>query len=428
MTNFQILKGTKDYEPKEAIQINFILDIIIKNFKRFGFRPFQTPIIELINTLTFKYDIDAEITSEIFKLNDRGKRQLGLRYDLTTPLLRYISSKKQLKLPFKRYQIGQVFRDGPIKKGRLREFMQCDADVIGIKNIEIELELLNLFSVTFKEIGINSIIELNNNKILQGALLQNGFKKNELSDIILSIDKLKKIGVANVLKEIELKGFDIQKVKTSIEILNSKSLSEIKNIAINETLKKGIKELEELIILIDNLDYNIEYRLNFSMARGLDIYTGNIWEVYDKDNFINSSLGAGGRYDNIINEFNNSLNLPAVGISFGLVPIIEVLNLKSKNLERNSLIDILIIPLKEDFFIDALNLANNYRKNGLNIDIDLNYKLKKAFQYADYLGIKKIIVLGDKDINNNSFKLKDLTTGKENEIKFKFTIKNDSKK
>ena len=189
---FEILKGTKDSEPQEQIKINSILDCIRKNFELYGFRPFDTPLIEYFDTLSMKYDEDAEIVQEIFKLSDRGERKLGLRYDLTTPLSRFVASKKQLKKPFRRYQIGKVFRDGPIKPGRLREFIQCDGDVVGLKGVGIEAELLTMFFQTYKELGIDSIIEINNNNILRGALLQENFKEEDLSTLILSIDKLKK--------------------------------------------------------------------------------------------------------------------------------------------------------------------------------------------------------------------------------------------
>jgi histidyl-tRNA synthetase len=196
---YEVLKGTKDLEPSEQIKVNFILDVVRKNFEAHGFRPFDTPIIEYFDTLANKYDDDAEIVQEIFKVKDRGNRELGLRYDLTVPLCRYVASKKQLKLPFRRYAVGKVFRDGPLKKGRLREFIQCDGDVVGVKGIFIEAELLEMFYTTYREIGIDAVIEINNNKILRGVLLQCGFELKDLSSLILSVDKLKKIGEEGIL-------------------------------------------------------------------------------------------------------------------------------------------------------------------------------------------------------------------------------------
>jgi len=413
--NFEILKGTRDFEPEEQIKINSILDIIRENFEKYGFRPFDTPIIELMNTLTYKYDEDAEIVGEIFKLIDRGNRNLGLRYDLTTPLARYVASKKQLKLPFKRYQIGKVFRDGPIKKGRLREFTQCDGDIVGIEGVEVEAEILTLFSLTYKQLEIDSIIELNNNKILRGVLLQVGFKEEDLSNLILSIDKLKKIGIDGVLKEIKGKGLNELRAKDAIKILESKNFIEIKKLAINPLLIGGIEELEMLSNLIKKSKVN--FRINFSMSRGLDIYTGNIWEVYDKNKSISSSIGSGGRYDKVLAEYSNSeKEIPALGISFGLIPIIEVLNNKKEQINKKTNTDILIVPLEKELFNDTLNLANKLRydkKHPKNVEIDYKYKLKKAFDYTDYLEIENIIILGKKDIEKKEYTLKNLKTKEE---------------
>ena len=414
LMNFEILKGTKDYESKEQIKINEILKTIQTSFESYGFRPFDTPLIEYFETLTNKYDEDAEIVGEIFQLSDRGNRKLGLRYDLTVPLCRYIASNKQLKKPFKRYQIGKVFRDGPIKKGRLREFIQCDGDVIGISGIEIEAELLKLFFDTYRKIGIKGILEINNNKILRGALLQNNFKEKDLSSIILSIDKLKKIGESGVLKEIEDKGFQSKLIKSTIEILSSKTITEIRNKAKNSLLLEGINELEELINLIKI--QNIDYRINFAMSRGLDIYTGNIWEAYDKNEKISSSIGSGGRYDKVIGNYIGSQEeIPACGISFGLIPILACFNQKN---QKEGLTNLLIVPLEKELVPKAFELAQKFRDKGENVEISYDYKLKKAFLYTDYLEIEKLIVIGKKDIENGEFILKNLKSKKEEKIKF----------
>ncbi len=418
MKDLEILKGTQDSIPSNQIKINKVLDIIKKNFESFGFRPFDTPIIEMLETLTLKYNSDAEIVQEIFKLNDRGERNLGLRYDLTTPLSRFVAMNPHLKKPFRRYQIGKVFRDGPIKKGRLREFTQCDGDVIGVSGIEIEGELLNLFYSTYQEIGINSIIELNNNKILRGTLLQVGFKENELSSVILSIDKLKKIQLEGVLAEIKEKNLDELKAKLAIEILSSKTFDEIKSKSNNEILNQGIEELRKLVNLLEA--QGVEYRINFSMSRGLDIYTGNIWEAYDLDRTISSSIGSGGRYDKVIGEYaNNGKDYEAVGISFGLVPIIAVLEKNNKESIQTPT-TILIAPLSEEVALDAIKLANIQRLQGENIEVFYGYKMKKIFSYTDEMKIEKLIVLGKRDIDNNKYILKNLKSKEEEEIEYDF--------
>lgn len=415
MTNFEVLRGTRDCLPKEQIKINKILDIIREGFESFGFRPFDTPIIEYFETLTLKYNEDAEIVQEIFKLSDRGKRGLGLRYDLTTPLSRFVASQKQLKKPFRRYQIGKVFRDGPIKAGRAREFIQCDGDVVGINGVEIEAELLDMFYQTYKKLGINAVLELNNNKILRGALLQEGFDEKDLSNVILSIDKLKKIGFDGVLDEIEKKGLSSKKASKSIKILSSKSFDEIKKLAKNDLLKEGIDELEILTNLIKSA--GVEFRVNFSMSRGLDIYTGNIWEAYEKNEKISSSIGSGGRYDKVIGDYiGNSENVPAVGVSFGLVPILAILE---DDGDSEGLTDILVVPLEVDLVKSAFSVASFLReKKKCNVEIFYEYKLKKAFSYAQFLGCDKIAIIGKQDLEKGQFTLKSLSSGDEEKIDF----------
>lgn len=411
--NLEILKGTKDNLPYEQIKINKILEIMKKNFESFGFRPFETPLIEYFSTLAGKYDKDDEIVQEIFKLSDRGNRSLGLRYDLTTPLCRFVAqNSKNLKKPFRRYQIGKVFRDGPIKSGRLREFVQCDCDVVGESNIGVEAELMMLFFNTYKDLGINCVIELNNNKILRGAFLQCGFLEKDLQSLILSVDKLKKIGFDLVLKEIGEKGFDVDKAKLAINILSSKSFEQIKVLAENEILIKGIEELEFLVDLIGDV---VDFRVNFSMSRGLAIYTGNIWEAYDKDERIASSIGAGGRYDKVVGDFlGKDEEFPSVGISFGLIPILEILD---KSSDREGVTDVLIVPLEEDFVKESFRLAKILQKKS-NVEIFYKFKLKKAFDYANYLGCEKIAILGKKDLENKVFTLKNIKTGFEEKVKF----------
>lgn len=409
--NYETLKGTSDTLPCEMIRQNEVLDIIREGFEKYGFRPFDTPIVEYFETLAGKYDEDAEIVQEIFKVTDRGSRSLGLRYDLTNPLCRFVASQKQLKKPFRRYQIGKVFRDGPIKVGRLREFFQCDGDVVGEEGVAIEAELLSLYSQTYDKLGIDYIVELNSNKILRGAFLQLGFAEKDLQTLILSVDKLKKIGEEGVLEEIKKKGFDEKKVKDAISILNCKSFVEIEKKAKIDILKEGIEELKELTLLLEG---EVEYRVNFSMSRGLAIYSGNIWEVYDKNNKVTSSIGGGGRYDRVIGEYQGSYEIiPAVGVSFGLVPIIACLD---NGNSKEGLTDILVVPLEKDLVVKSFKIAKKLRKKQ-NVEVFYGYKLKKAFSYAEYLGCDRLAIVGKKDLDEGFYTLKNIKTGKEEKFK-----------
>ena len=414
---YETLKGTSDLEPKDAIKINNVLNTLKKNFELFGFRPFDSPLIEFWDTLTMKYEEDSEIVNEIFKVEDRGERKLGLRYDLTTPLCRYVSANPQLKKPFRRYHVGKVFRDGPLKKGRVREFYQCDADVVGQDGQEIEAELLDLFSSSYKELGLDVVLELNNNKILRGALLSSGANEKELSSYILSIDKLKKIQIEGVLREVKDKKLNQDIAKKAIKILSLKTLEELKNSSENILFQEGIEELRDLTKSI--LKLGVTFRLNFSLSRGLDIYTGNIWEAYDNTNTISSSLGSGGRYDKVIGEYANSSEIiPAVGISFGLVPTIICLEEVSKVNTKEGITQLLIVPLSIDCVTIAQEIAQKYRKEGKNTEVFYQYSMKKAFKYSDYLGVEELIILGEKDIDQKKYILKNLKSKEQEEILF----------
>ena len=409
----ETLKGTKDFEPELQKQLQNITQIISKQFELYGFQPFDTPQVEYYDILTYKYDEDAEIVQEIFKLKDRGERDLGLRYDLTTPLMRYVAANPHLKKPFKRYQIGKVFRDGPLKKGRMREFYQCDADTVGIEGQEIEVDMLTLFYEVYKKLGIDTIIEINNNKILQGAILQSGGNQENLSQYILSIDKLKKIGKDKVLEEISEKGLDKNIASNALEILSSKSIEELKNKATSQVLNEGIDELEELVKYIGD----IPIILNFTLARGLDIYTGNIWEAYDKSRKVTSSIGAGGRYDSVIGEFaQDGNNYPAVGISFGITPILSCLEKEKEEITTQ----ILIAPLSREVLEESFKLAKVYREKNYTTQIAFQYSLKKIFKYSDSINAKYLILLGEEDIKNQEYTIKNLKTKEEVKKPLKF--------
>lgn len=413
MTKFEVLKGTQDSVPSKQIELNRVLDIIRVNFEKYGFRPFDTPIIEYLETLTNKYDEDAEIVGEIFKVTDRGERKLGLRYDLTIPLCRFIASQKQLKLPFRRYAIGKVFRDGPIKPGRLREFIQCDADVVGITGQASEAEVLKMFFDTYGEIGIKAVLEINNNKILRGAFIQFGFRDKDIDSLVLSVDKLKKIGVEGVLEEIKSKGMDTKKASEAIKILESKNFKDIRKLAKDKLLNVGIDELEELVNYLDKLKVN--YRINFSMSRGLNYYTGNIWEMYDKEENIKSSIGSGGRYNKGIGNYIDDGNeYPAFGVSFGVSAMLSIIEKKGSSKESN--VDTLVVPLDENLIETALKIANK-RREFENVEVCYDFKLKKGFSYSEYLGCKNIVILGEKDAKEGVYTIRNLETKKEEKIK-----------
>jgi len=405
------VKGSNDYLPEEQIIRNEITDKLKKVFESYGYMPLETTTICYYDLLASKYAGGAEILKEVYKLTDQGKRELALRYDLTVPFAKVISMNKDLRLPFRRYEIGKVYRDGPVKVGRDREFYQCDVDVCGIKSQMVEAELFQMTNTCFNKLGIDVYIEWNNRKLLSGLVEECDIPEYLTSRVILSVDKLAKIGVNGIIKELEEYNIDKNKLLELFDLfkLDIKDLEEKFIDTDNEILKSGLEEVIELQNYIDKLGLDI-CRFTPYLARGLEIYTGTIWEVFDKDKRITSSLGGGGRYDKIITNFTNDGNLyPAVGMTFGLVPIYEIIKIMNKE-NNNNLYDIYLIPM--DTNIEALSIANKLREKGIRVIIEMNNKkIKKCFEWANKNNIPYVSVIGENEINTSKISIKNMLTG-----------------
>jgi len=400
-------KGTRDFLQSEKLIRNKITEIIKEGFRLYGFPEIETPLLERYDLLASKYAGGSEILKETFRLTDQGNRELGLRYDLTVPLARVIGMNPQLKMPFKRYQIDKVFRDGPIGSGRVREFYQCDADIIGTDSILAEVELLNLANYVYKELGFKFFIKVNDRKILNGIIKYSGIKEEYAETVILTIDKLMKIGLEGVKKELEEKNVNTFSIKKIFEIIsikgdNKEKLSKLKNILPEES-----KDVEQLF---EYCKKNIEF--DFSLARGFSYYTGLIFEIVLKNNELICSVGGGGRYNNMIGLFlENKKNYPAVGISFGLDRIYDALTI-NKKLEQTTLTKVFIISIKEEE--KAIRLAEELRKNKINTEIEIkNRSISASLDYASKIGVPYVIFLGKEEIKKKKIKLRDMKTGKE---------------
>ena len=390
----QNVKGGYDFLPKEQKIRNYINSIIIENFKKYGFVNIETPILCYYDMLSDKYDENNDILKEIYRLTDQGNRNLGLRYDLTVPFAKFIAlNKNKISLPFKRYEISKVFRDGPVKVGRDREFTQCDADVVGVKGQYIEAELLSLFVKTFKEFNIEIIIKYNSRKLMTGLIIESGISEDlvpEVTTIVDKKDKLKDIEFNQMLLELGLTEKVIKNLNNYFQ-MNLSTLNQVFKNTNNEKILKGLEEVNNLSEYLRQLELNC-CNFDITLARGQNYYTGNVFEVYDKRERIKGSIAAGGRYDEMIGNFiGDGKEYPTVGISFGLSAIYELLK---KDLEKEkSNTDIFIIPMGTE--IESLKLANQFRKNGYNVDIEMNKrKLKKSLDYANREKIKYVIVIG----------------------------------
>lgn len=419
----QRAKGTRDFSPEEKIMRNQVVDTLKQVFELYGFPPLETPIIERFDVLSAKYAGGAEILKETFQFKDQGDRKLALRYDLTVPFCRYVGMNPTLKMPFKAYRIGRVFRDGPIKLGRYREFWQCDVDMVGCKNMTAEAEVINLTMDAFKMLGLKVYMSVNNRKLLDGILKSLGIPDNKKIDIILTIDKLKKIPRDDLVKELREKGMSDSNIDVLLDVFdrkgsNKEKIEFIKGIMTSDIGKLGLKEVEELFSLVKNKDVE----LDFSLARGLAYYTGTVFEAYMKKSEFKSSLAGGGRYDRMISDFlGTKKEFPAVGISFGLEPITEMLKLKSKQ-ENKTVAQVFIVPIQT--FKESLKVAKEFREAGIKTDIDIMSRgISKNLNYVNSMGIPYAVLIGEEELKQNKVQLKNMKTGKEEKVSIKQAIK-----
>jgi len=418
---FKIAKGVKDWYGENAILRNEIKDTLRRVFERYGYNPLETPMVERAETMKFKGG--QEIKKEIFTLKDQGRRELALRFDQTLPLARFVASNKDIKFPFKRYVIGEVFRDGPTQpeQGRYRVFTQCDVDILGVKDMIAEAELLALAQDCFKELGLGSIIiKINNRKLLDGILDYAAVPNSKKIETIIILDKMDKIGIEGVKKEIKLL-FPKETVDKLISAItkennNNKTYKKLTGIISSKNGKQGLNEIKQL------LDYSKSLGLNFvefdpSLARGLDYYTGTTIEVFLKDkSVVKSAVLAGGRYDNMIGAFMGSKQeIPAVGFSFGLERIMMIIKSIRKNLKKSNT-ELFIIPINTTE--QCLKIAEKIRKQKVNIDIDLkSRKMGSSINYADSLGVPYVGIIGEDELKENSITIKNLKTRVQKKIK-----------
>lgn len=399
------VKGCADYSPREQIIRNYISDTLRKVFEKYGFKPLQTPILCYYDLLALKYDEENDILKEVYKVTDQGNRNLALRYDLTVPFAKYIAINQNTKLPFKRYEIGEVFRNGPVKLGRDREFIQCDVDSVGIEGQLVEAEFIALYVEAYQNLGIDITIKYNNRKFLSGIIIEIGISEELITDTITIIDKFEKLTEQEIEKEFKKIGLNSEQIEKLFMYLNM-NVDKLKNIkGKNELLLEGIKELETLKNYIEKLGL-IEYvQFTPSLARGQEYYTGTVFEVYVKDESITSSIGGGGRYDKMITDFiNNGITYPAVGISFGLNVIYEILKNREEFTEK-SLTDIFIIPIGTE--IECLKIAQIMRNAGYKVEIEMkNRKMKKSLDYANIEHIPYVFILGEDELANNCITVK----------------------
>jgi len=423
------LPGFMELLPKDQIMFNKMKEKIQKSYEKFGFLPIDTPVIEMADVLLAK--AGGETEKQIYRFQ-KGDNDLALRFDLTVPLAKYVSEYyNELSFPFRRYQIGKVYRGERPQKGRFREFYQCDIDIIGDGELNIinDAEMPTVIYNTIKELGFEDFtICINNRKILNGV-----FKELEIEDnsveIMRIIDKIEKIGKDNViemLKELEVSDDKIQKIMEFIEIQGNtdekiKALEELK--FANELFNQGLIELKEVVKYIRAFGIpDKNFKVDITIARSLDYYTGTVYEAFLNDYREIGSVCSGGRYDNLA-EYYTDKKLPGVGVSIGLTRLFYKLNeLQAIKEDKKSIASALIVPMTEDL-TKAIDVATTLRNNGISSEIYLeDKKIKTKFKYADKLQIPYVIVIGEDEINTNTVTLKNMVTGEQQNLNIEETI------
>jgi len=411
-------RGTRDFPPNEKIIRDKVIYQIKEIFEIYGFSPLETPTFEKLEILEAKFGAgeNSDAISEIYRFKDQGNRDLGLRYEFTFALARFVGQNPQLKLPFKRYQIGKVFRDGPIKSGRYREFYQCDIDVVGVSSVLADAESLAVVRDVFKKLKLETIIEVNDRKLLTEIIKYSGIEDKKATQVIVSIDKLKKIRIKGVKEELIEKQIPKDKIEKLLSLLeeiekgtNAEKLKSLKKV-LGET--EGLKEIDELLGYLK--DFSVEVEFSPSLARGLGYYTGPIFEVFLKDqSLMGGSIAGGGRWDQMIGKYigNENQNYSATGLSFGIEPIMDII-LKRDGTTRQTVTDLLVIPIKTQK--EAIKVTQELRKRGLKVQVDLlERSVSKNIEYADKLGIPYVGFLGEDEIKQNKIKIRNMETGKE---------------
>ena len=424
-TEPRTLAGFMELLPNEQILFEQMKQTIENTYKKYGFLPIDTPIVELSEVLLAK--AGGETEKQIYRF-EKGDTDLSLRFDLTVPLAKYVAKNYgNLSFPFRRYQIGKVYRGERMQKGRFREFYQCDIDIIGDEKLSLinDAELPSVIYTIFKELGFdNFTIRINNRKLLNGLFLEIG-QQEKSTDILRIIDKIDKIGkdaVIEELEKIEISKESIEKIISFIEITgtSNEKIQKLEQLEIeNEEFKLGLSELTEVVKYmrlfgIPDKNFNVD----LTIARGLDYYTGTVYETFLNDYRELGSVCSGGRYENLA-EYYTDKKLPGVGVSIGLTRLFYKLNeLNLINANKKSVSDVLIIPMCEDL-TKPIELATKLRKQGINTEIYLNdKKLKAKFKYADKLEIPKVIIIGEDELKENKIKIKDMKTGEEELVDF----------
>lgn len=410
------VKGTRDCMPEEMILRQQVLDRITRIFEIYGFQPLDTPALETWEMLSSKGTGGDELFNETYNFKDKGDRMIGLRYDLTVPLARIVSENPNLSLPFKRYQMGNVWRYGDVTKYKFREFFQCDIDIVGSESMLADAEVISCADTIMESLGFDDFtIRINNRKILSDMFKYAGINESQIPDAFRGIDKLEKIGAEGVRKELEGKGVSKSSISKVLGVMEIKG----KPIEVIDSAEKlfnsdGFSEIREIVKYLGKMK-KTRFTIDLSLARGQDYYTGPIFEIFVGKGI--GSISGGGRYDKMIGLIGGK-DMPATGIGIGVSRLMEVIKDKGMLKPKKTKTDVFMITVNDKVKDDVIEIVNTLRQSGISADYDLKSRsLSKQMNYSNTMGIPYVAIVGEKELAEKSVKLKNMESGDEKMIK-----------
>jgi len=430
MTRFQPPRGTTDFLPEEMSMRQYMLDTIRRVFESFGFEPLDTPAFESWELLSKKGGGGEAIKDEIYYFRDKSDRELGLRFDLTVPLARVVANNPNLLKPFKRYQAGKVWRYDRPQAGRMREFVQMDADIVGSEKMDADAECIAAAAEALRRLGFRDFeVRLNARKILNGLVEFADIPEKKAPAVFRILDKLEKKPRSEILADLKKAGIGASRVNRLMKAIGergrpSKMLESMKKMLDGITkAEEGLKELGEIAALAKPCGFEDNLVIDFSLVRGLDYYTGPIFEITVKAGKNVGSVAGGGRYDKLISLYEGN-DTPATGISLGIERIYEIMKSEKMFDSQKHAGRVFVVSVNDDVKMKAVEIAHQLRSAGIAAESELTGRdIRKQMDYANRKGVPHVIVIGPKEVRSGKYTLKDMKTGKEASLTFEALVK-----
>ncbi len=430
MSRLQPPRGTRDFLPEEMSRRQYIIDAVRKVFSSFGFEQLDTPAFESWELLSKKGGGGSEVKDEIYYFKDKSDRELGLRFDLTVPLSRVVANNPQMKLPFKRFQIGKVWRYDRPQAGRMREFMQMDVDTAGTEKMTADAECIAVAFESLRKLGFKDFeIRLNNRKVLNGLIEFVGIPSNQSKATFRVLDKLEKVSREETVKELGRIGVDesaVSKLMKMIEVkgkpseIIEKTKKQMGDIAV---AAEGLGELEKIAALSKSYGFDRNLVVDFSLVRGLEYYTGPIFEISVKAGKKVGSVSGGGRYDNLIGLYGGK-ETPATGISLGIERIYEIMKTEGMFKGAGDSCSIFVVSVNDSVRKNALEIARKLRQGGVSAETDvMGRDMRKQLEYANKKGACCTVIVGPKEVKEKKYTLRNMKTGKEAKLSIDSIVK-----